>query len=403
MSIYTCNWIDSDLNSKKTPTSVLLNEQKEFVAFGYEADNKYTQDIIPYEKMDDFYYFRRFKMRLLNEILTLDANIEEECGKKMKALDVFCIAIKYLKEQVIRKIQRRCMGATDDDVRFVLTVPSIWSVQAKIFMKAAAEKAGINNDQLILAIEPEVASIYFYELRLDFDRRENKFLPFITPGMKFMVIDLGGGTADITVHQRQKDKSLKEVIPPSGGPWGGTAVEKAFLDFMVDLLCKDVIDGLKEEGLEDYFLPLHEFEIRKRSIKLKADDDKDIRIQMSVSLMDLVKQCRGGISSHVRKTKFKDLVSTDGQKLHIKADIFRTLFKSTINKLIQHLSEIFEKPELSDLKNVIMVGVFSENELVQIALRNRFGGDRKIIIPDESGLAVLKGAVLFGHQEKKIT
>lgn len=72
--------------------------------------------------------------------LTLDTVIEEERGKKMEALDVFCIAIKYMKDQVIRKIQSRFFGATDKDVRFVLTVPSIWSDQAKIFMKTAAEQ-----------------------------------------------------------------------------------------------------------------------------------------------------------------------------------------------------------------------------------------------------------------------
>lgn len=53
-------------------------------------------------------------------------------------------------------------------------------------------QAGIDNDHLILALEPVAASIYCHELRLDFDRRENKFLPLITPGMKLMVIDLGG-------------------------------------------------------------------------------------------------------------------------------------------------------------------------------------------------------------------
>lgn len=48
------------------------------------------------------------------------------------------------------------------------------------------------------------------------------------------------------------------------------------------------------------------------------------------------------------------------------------------------------------------VGGFSESELVQMAVRNRFGADRKSIIPDESMLAVLKGTVLFGHQQNKI-
>ncbi|VDI22969.1 Hypothetical predicted protein [Mytilus galloprovincialis] len=403
IAVYTCDWKSSDLTSSKTPTTVLLDKQQKFKAFGYEADNKYIQDIIPDESMDEFYYFRRFKMTLHNERLSLDTEIKEECGKKMKALDVFCMSIKYLKEEVIKKLQSRFLSTKEEDIQYVLTVPAIWADQAKFFMRKAAEKAGIAKDQLTLALEPEAASIYCHELRLDVDKKQNKFLQTIKPGMKFMVIDLGGGTVDITVHQRQRDETLEEVIPPSGGPWGGTAVDQAFIDFMKDLFGADVIDGLKEEDLEDYFHLLHEFEIKKRSVKSKGDDNRDIVMQMSVTLMDLIKKLRGGISSHIKTTKYKDFVSVEVQRLHIKAEIFRDLFKSTIDKLIQHLRKIFEKPELYDLKNVIMVGGFSECELVQMAVRNKFGADRKIIIPDESGLAVLKGAVLFGHQKKKIT
>lgn len=182
------------------------------------------------------------------------------------------------------------------------------------------------------------------------------------------------------------------MIPPSGGPWGGTAVDQTFLEFMIDLFGADVIKRLKDEQLEDYIHLLHGFEFKKRSIKAKGD--KDIVIQIDASLMQIIRECRGGISSHIKTTQYSDSVSAVRQKLHIQADIFRTFFRYTI---------IFAKPELSDLKTIIMVGGFSECDLVQTALRNMFGGDRKIIIPDESGLAVLRGAVLFGHQKKKIT
>ncbi|XP_071124335.1 heat shock 70 kDa protein 12A-like [Mytilus edulis] len=46
-----------------------------------------------------------------------------------------------------------------------------------------------------------------------------------------------------------------------------------------------------------------------------------------------------------------------------------------------------------------MVGGFSECELVQRAMKNEFP-KKKIIIPEEAGLAVLKGTVLYGYQPK---
>jgi hypothetical protein len=49
-----------------------------------------------------------------------------------------------------------------------------------------------------------------------------------------------------------------------------------------------------------------------------------------------------------------------------------------------------------------MVGGFSECELVQDAIRDKIGTSMKLIIPVEAGLAVLKGAVLFGLQPIRI-
>lgn len=47
----------------KTPTCLLLNSNKEFVSFGYEAKNRYA-NLVFHEKEDDYYYFPRFKTSL---------------------------------------------------------------------------------------------------------------------------------------------------------------------------------------------------------------------------------------------------------------------------------------------------------------------------------------------------
>ncbi|CAG2219966.1 Heat shock 70 kDa protein 12B,Heat shock 70 kDa protein 12A [Mytilus edulis] len=195
-TIYTCEWRNNDLTSMKTPTSVLLDNEQKLKAFGYDADNKYITSIVPDEEMDEYYYFRRFKMKLHNERIKLDTMLTEERGKQMKALEIFCIAIKYLKEQMIKKLNSKFLtmkvAIKKEDIQYVLTVPAIWADQSKLFMRKAAEKADIDKDPLKLALEPEVASIYCQELRLDVEKEANRFLQTIKPGMKFMVIDLGG-------------------------------------------------------------------------------------------------------------------------------------------------------------------------------------------------------------------
>jgi len=62
-------------------------------------------------------------------------------GKPMQALTVFSLAIRYLKEHLMEKIQKGVMGMIpDEDLYFVLTVPAIWDDPSKQFMREAAEQ-----------------------------------------------------------------------------------------------------------------------------------------------------------------------------------------------------------------------------------------------------------------------
>jgi hypothetical protein len=63
-------WIagSAALISLKTPTVLLLNKDKTFNAFGYEAENEYCR-LAQNGHHKDYYYFRRFKMMLYNSMV----------------------------------------------------------------------------------------------------------------------------------------------------------------------------------------------------------------------------------------------------------------------------------------------------------------------------------------------
>lgn len=65
--------------------------------------------------------------------------LEDEMGKSLIALDVFCLAIKYLVEDMMKDSKERLMSPLNvSDVHWVLTVPAIWNDAAKQFMREAA-------------------------------------------------------------------------------------------------------------------------------------------------------------------------------------------------------------------------------------------------------------------------
>ena len=46
---------------------------------------------------------------------------------------------------------------------------------------------------------------------------------------RYMVVDCGGGTVDITVHEMcNEGGKLKELFKATGGPFGSTTVDEAF-------------------------------------------------------------------------------------------------------------------------------------------------------------------------------
>ncbi|XP_052089610.1 uncharacterized protein LOC127726324 [Mytilus californianus] len=217
---YSAIWSGSKLLSLKAPTVVLLNKSQEFVAFGYEAENMYSE-LVSDGDHEDYYYFHCFKMLLHQRRITRDIKIKDELDKEMEALKVFQYAIQFLKDHLFKSISDKIKGIQENDVHYVLTVPATWEDSAKQFMREAATKAGIRSGQLSIALEPEAASIYCQHIKTERQdpKDKNAFAQTIKAGMKYMVVDLGGGTADITVHQRYGDGSLKEVVPASGGPW----------------------------------------------------------------------------------------------------------------------------------------------------------------------------------------
>ena len=59
-----------------------------------------------------------------------------------------------------------------------------------------------------------------------------------------MVIDIGGGTVDITVQDCiETPNTVSVVLTPTGNAWGGTTVNKAFSELLEDIVGDQEFDG----------------------------------------------------------------------------------------------------------------------------------------------------------------
>ncbi|XP_052436921.1 heat shock 70 kDa protein 12A isoform X3 [Carassius gibelio] len=403
---------DPGVSNQKTPTTILLSPDRKFHSFGYAARDFY-HDLDPTESKQ-WLYLEKFKMKLHTTAnLSIDTDLHAANGKKVKALDIFAYALAFFKEQALKELSDQAGADFDNaDVRWVITVPAIWKMPAKQFMREASYKAGLasrdNPDQLIIALEPEAASIYCRKLRLhqmvDLGNKTslNGYSPTenvgagMTQGDRYVVVDCGGGTVDLTVHQiRMPEGHLKELYKASGGPYGSIGIDYEFEKLLCKIFGQDFIDQFKIKRPAAWVDLMIAFESRKRAAA--PDRSNPLNINLPFSFIDYYKKFRGHSVEHALRKSNAEFVKWSSQgMLRMSPDAMNALFKPTIDHIIQHLTELFDRPEVTDIKFLFLVGGFAESPLLQQAVQNMLQGRSRIIIPHDVGLTILKGAVLFG-------
>ncbi|VDI02851.1 Hypothetical predicted protein [Mytilus galloprovincialis] len=381
--------------SLKTPTCLLLTKEKEILSFGYEAENRYT-DIVMDGEEDEYYYFYRFKMNLHeNQSISMGMLIEDVRGQTLPAVEVFSLSIQALKDHMAQTLLVKNI-TLDDDTNWILTVPAIWSDTAKLFMRKGAEMAGIAEDKLTLALEPEAASIYCQTYP------PPGSLDIVNTDCQYLVVDLGGGTVDITAHEKLPDGTLKELSKASGNNCGGTSVDKEFIQMMADIFGQQVIDKLKQESPDSYLSLIRCFENVKRTIT----PNKSGLVNVSIPNIVLDNFCKSeylkSIEEVVASCPITSSIQLKNDKLRIEVKFTKSLFKPTINSISSLIKTVLDENEAKNISHILLVGGFAECALIQEAVKSAFS-DRYVIVPEEAGLAVLKGAVLFRYQLNAIS
>ncbi|XP_033743258.1 heat shock 70 kDa protein 12B-like [Pecten maximus] len=402
LKINTNSWIGSGkLMSQKAPSSVLLSPDKKFDSFGYDAETKYSE-LSEENNHKGWLYFRHFKMLLHNnKTLGRSTLIKDINGEMMPAKTIFSMAIRYLREHLLGMAQKQVVSDLDEGmIGWVITVPAIWDEGAKQFMREAAQVAGICTDYLKLALEPEAASLYCmkeHAIRVCEESTGRTPTPLFEEGSKFIVVDMGGGTIDMTVHQITDGQRIREIRRASGGACGGTTVDNAFRTFLQQVFGNEVLEALKKDSMTDYIELFRDFEVKKRAFK--SECGRKIVFHIPVALVDLYHSMTGTklADSIEKSTKLSKCVSMKRDKMHIGFEVCTEFFGEAVSGTLSHVLDIMT----DDITMVVLVGGFSESSLIQANFQEMFP-NKSIICPQDPGLAVLKGAVMYGFDPSLI-
>lgn len=173
------------------------------------------------------------------------------------------------------------------------------------------------------------------------------------------------------------------------GQCGEISVDEDFEKFMDTIGGKGIMKLFAKYNMKEYLTLLRNFEAKRFE-----ESRPIVRMNVPLSLDALIQEKYGcGIKKSLQSTMYRDRVTYEQNKLCIPRSVFKTFFQNTINNVSKFIEEILAK---TDAKDVIITGRFADCKLVKDSLLERFKTYR-IVIPPEAGLAVLKGAVYFGH------
>uniref|UniRef100_A0A4W4F258 Heat shock protein 12B n=1 Tax=Electrophorus electricus TaxID=8005 RepID=A0A4W4F258_ELEEL len=344
---------DPGVANQKSPTCLLLTPDLRFHSFGFAARDSY-HDLDP-EEARHWLYFDKFKMKIHSTSdLTMVTELESVSGQRVRAIEVFAHALRFFREHALKEMKDQSSSLLQrDEVRWVITVPAVWRQPAKQFMREAAYLAGLvspdSHEQLLIALEPEAASIYCRKLRLhqliDLSQRpitnsldQDGSRPFDSSD-KYMVADCGGGTVDLTVHQiEQGQGTLKELYKASGGPYGAVGVDLAFEAMLCRIFGTDFIKTFKAKRPAAWVDLTIAFEARKRTAapgRVAA-----LNISLPFSFIDFYKRhCGHSVETALRRSKVNIVKWSSQGMLRLTTEAMNELFQPTINNIIRHIGK----------------------------------------------------------------
>ena len=316
--------------------------------------------------------FQTYKMHLLH----MHQNAKSVDGRELNLMKVISESLRFIAEKALEKLQEQVGKVIATKIRWVLTVPALWSEEHKHFMRKAAVQAGIveelNSSNLLLCLEPEGASI---QCREDSeDGLKNQMIK----GTTVMVLDCGGGTVDITIHKLTSNPDEKflceELLPSSGGcEWGSKYVDLYFEQFLADFFGDELYNVYKQNAMARLDILKH-FEMLKRKFNPGVEERSRLQLsylgeELSASrLGELVKEFnkKHEVTNHIKQRGASSIDLTGP----LMTSFFKPLFDNIKTKVKQLIDQAEQKS--SPVNFIFMVGGFSESPFLKSEIKKAF-------------------------------
>ena len=410
--IYVKKW-EGEGTANKTNTEIILDESLDkILAFGKkECSGKIHSGI------KNGLHFSNIKMYLYQDQLEIPDSLLQGKYSLTKVISKF---LEKMRDEAIEELKSKAIFFQSlneielrEKIKWILTVPAIWSDKSKTCMLEAAKLSKLINEKddpsNFFALEPEAAAC-FYAMS---GKSEKEVLE-----NPYIICDLGGGTADITTHERILDKNgnkiINEIYPPTGGAHGSREINQFIMKSVIFELFEkadqkiEKILKTKGEESEQFQDDLRDLEDKINDFKhtfsfKKIDETYGISLVAFKDLYENIPNIEDLVNKYNTKARKGWKIKTKNKKkwiLEFPYKIIYDLFKELIvdktsdyiKKIINYLNNA--KKNKKEIKTIILAGGMSSNISI-LELFKKAIPEISIISMTEPEIAVVKGAIYF--------
>jgi hypothetical protein len=253
-------------------------------------------------------------------------------------------------------------------------------------MRECAVAAGLpaDPDRLLIAVEPEVAAL---GCRLDAGYAEVG-----AAGDRFMVVDAGGGTVDITAYEKTPG-GLTEIGITDGGSLGSTYIDRYLLEKVIpQRLGAEFVDTARRRYPGELGRMMAEWERAKRGFD--PAQKRPTVLQLGYRLNQIL--------TDEDRRRLGELQNGVDDEIVIDLDEMLAMFDHVVRPILELVDSQLRRIGNRSVNRVLLVGGFAQAPYLQQRLRAHLRRRIEVVIPPKPAWAVVVGAVHYGLEPAAI-
>ncbi|GFH15348.1 heat shock protein 12B [Haematococcus lacustris] len=408
------NWPDAPAPYPKTRSAILYRGRHPVEgAWGYSAIRILNELSAEEKATGNYKLVLNFKLALQDPKHA--AKLPVGLSPAQVMADYLKCLRKYTLEQLALEPTLGTALARLENIQWCLTVPAMWTEASKDTMRTAALRAGLirtaDSEALTIILEPEAAALHALEHQA----------PPLVPGMSVMVLDVGGGTADVTVHnceQRGGRCVLAESTRAMGGLCGSVFVDNNFSEYYREAVGPAAFDAWASACPSSLQQVMDRWEAVKCSfvdglLPVEGAANPTGGSIEAFGFEDEGEEAGVGYRVVVPPQLLTRMTQDDRAALHtqgsasdvlLSCNIMRQLFEQPVHEIcalaVSQLEAAAQEEGTGPCSMVLLVGGFARSAYLQARVRAALlptGLAMELVVPPAPHAAVLGGAVVYGR------